>query len=133
MKLVTIVTALFALQLTDAQNLRAQHRGDFSVGFSSAAQNFIRGSQGVVVHHENVGNQIDFPALVGGGSQIGLNLPDPCECECSLNGDVGIIHVTSSGNKNVEQEIRCVPPDLSSWALKTKRYECVHCGERVNV
>jgi hypothetical protein len=120
MKLVTIVTAVFALQLTAAQNLRAQHRDLASAG-SSSAQNILHGSQ---VHHD-VGNQLDFPAL--GGSQIGLNLPDPCECECSLNGDVGIIHVTSG--INVEQEIRCVPPDLSSWALRTKRYECVHCGE----
>jgi hypothetical protein len=121
MKLVTIAIAFFAmLQLTAAQSLRAQ-KSDVNAGFSSAPSN-LPVSQ---VHHD-IPTQLDFPALRG--SPVGLHLPNPCQCECNLNGNVGIIHVASKNN--VEQnEIQCVPPDLSSWALRTKRYECVHCGE----
>jgi hypothetical protein len=127
MKLITIATVFFALQqLTAARNLRPQHR-DLSADEPSSPQNNLRAPQ--VHHHDIPTTELDFPALRG-SSPIGLHLPDPCECECSLSGKVGIIHVDISGKNNVvEQEIQCVTPDLSSWAIRTKRYECVHCGE----
>ena len=88
----------------------------------------------------HVRDQLDFSQAI---NLSGAHLPDPCDCKCHPDHHdtlddpeihhVGIIHITALDDpvKSAEQ-IRCVSPDLSSWALKTRRYKCVPCDIKYN-